>query len=67
MEMEPVRSEAIAAVGYDPQTMQMAIRFTSGDRTYTYFGVPQSVYDAFMSAPSMGHYFDSYIRDRYGA
>lgn len=62
--MIPVRSSAIAAVGYDPNTRRMQIRFTSGG-TYTYCGVPQSVYDGLMSASSVGTYFDRVIRDRY--
>ncbi|QXX78985.1 KTSC domain-containing protein [Alcaligenes faecalis] len=63
--MIPVLSSAIAAVGYDPNTKRMQIRFTSGGITYTYCGVPQSVYDGLMSAPSKGTYFDRVIRDRY--
>lgn len=62
--MTPVRSSAIAAVGYDAASRRLQIRFRSGD-TYTFCGVPESVYDRLMGASSMGRYYDQVIRDRY--
>ncbi len=41
IEMIPVDSEAIAAVGYDGRTL--TIEFTSGE-TYPHPNVPESVY-----------------------
>ncbi|ONN64810.1 KTSC domain-containing protein [Herbaspirillum sp. VT-16-41] len=67
MNMQPVRSTAIAAVGYDPATRDLAIRFTSQTKIYIYVGVPISVYTAFMNAASKGQYFDAFIKDRYSA
>lgn len=63
--MIPVHSSAISAVGYEPTTKQLRIRFTSGGPTYTFCGVPQSVYEGLMSAPSKGTYYTNHIRDRY--
>ena len=65
MEMISVRSQAIAAVGYDPASMRMQIRFTSGPTIYSYCGVPLWIYDGIMAAPPKGSYFDLRIRDRY--
>lgn len=64
MEMIPVRSSAIRAVGYDPDSMRMQIRFAQGD-TYTFCRVPQHIYDGLLAAGSKGAYYDRYIRDRY--
>lgn len=65
MEMIRVRSSAIAAIGYDARTNTLFVIFTSGPKTYSYFGVPQSVYEGFINSNSHGEYFDLYIRDRY--
>ncbi len=65
MEMIPVRSSAIAAVGYDPNTGRMKIRFTSQGTTYDFCGVPQHIYNGLMAAASKGTYYDRVIRDRY--
>ncbi len=64
MQMIPVRSRAISAVGYDPSTLQMYIRFKQGN-TYTFCRVPQNVFDGLLSASSKGVYYDNHIRDRY--
>ncbi|WP_244940233.1 KTSC domain-containing protein [Herbaspirillum seropedicae] len=63
--MQPVRSSAIAAVGYDPSKRELFIQFTSHPTTYTYVGVPITVYTDFMSASSKGQYYDLFIKDRY--
>jgi hypothetical protein len=64
MQMISVRSSAISAIGYDPVSMQLHIRFKQG-HTYTFCGVPQNIYEGLMSASSKGLYYDSHIRDRY--
>lgn len=64
MEMIPVNSSAIAAVGYDAATRLMKIRFVEGN-TYDFCGVPQRVFDELRAAPSKGRYYSEHIRDRY--
>ena len=64
MQMIPVNSSAISAVGYDQSTMQMQIRFKQG-RTYTFCRVPQYIFNGLLSSSSKGGYYDDYIRDRY--
>lgn len=64
MKMIPVSSSAISAIGYDPATGMMNVRFTSG-KTYTFCGVPKSVADAFLSAASHGEYYSAHIRGKY--
>ncbi|MBR8403937.1 KTSC domain-containing protein [Burkholderia cenocepacia] len=64
MEMIPVRSSAIRAVGYDQSSMRMRILFTQG-HSYDFCRVPDDVYRGLMSAPSMGSYYNNVIKDRY--
>jgi hypothetical protein len=64
MNLIPVQSSAISAIGYDSTTGQMYVQFKHG-KVYAFCGVPQHVYEAFLSAGSKGHYYDTYIRDRY--
>ena len=62
MQMIPVSSSDLAAVGYAGTTLW--ITFHSGG-TYEYSGVPQSVYEALMNAGSKGKYFHAYIKRSY--
>ena len=64
MDMIRVSSSAIAAVGYDPATMRMKIRFVQGD-TYDFCRVPAHVFQGFLNAQSKGGYYNDHIRDRY--
>ena len=64
MEMIPVRSRAIRAVGYDAHSMQMRILFKQG-RTYDFCRVPVQIYRGLMDASSKGTYYNDYIRDKY--
>lgn len=64
MEMTPVHSTTIEAVGYGPHTRRMRIRFEQG-RAYDFCGVPQHIFEGLMSAPSKGTYYNEHIRDRY--
>ena len=64
MEMIRVNSSAISAVGYDFSTLRMQIRFQQG-HTYTYCGVPQSLFDNLLRSSSKGMYYDRYIKDKY--
>ena len=54
LRMIPVVSSNLASVGFENGILY--ITFHSGG-TYWYRGVPKSVYDALMSAPSHGKYF----------
>lgn len=64
MDMIHVSSSAIEAVGYDPTTMRMKIRFVQGD-TYDFCGVPAHVFNGLLNARSKGGYYNDHIRDRY--
>jgi hypothetical protein len=64
MQMIPVSSSAISAVGYDPQTLRMKIKFTQG-HSYDFCRVPQHIYDALIRSYSKGTYYNHNIKDRY--
>ena len=64
--MPSVSSSAIAAVEHDPVSLTLRVTFR-GSGTYTYEGVPRSLYEAFLRAPSKGTFFNEHIRDRFSS
>ena len=62
--MPYVDSSAVSFIYYDEVAAELHVEFTSG-RAYVYFGVPRSVYEALLAAPSVGAHFNEHIRDRY--
>lgn len=62
MERIPVSSSNLASVGYQDGILEVA--FKSGS-VYQYTRVPESVYEALMSAPSHGKFFAAFIRNNY--
>ena len=64
MKMIQVKSDAINAIGYDPDSMKMKIEFQQGN-IYDFCRVPEQVYKSFISAASIGGYYKDYIKDKY--
>ncbi len=62
--MPYIQSSAVSFVYYDEVAAELHVEFTTG-KTYVYFGVPRQVYDDLLAAPSVGAYFNAYIRDSY--
>jgi hypothetical protein len=60
-EMEPVDSEAIEEMGYNPSLKIATVTFTDGSG-YEYFGVSPEIYQAWSEASSIGQYFNFVIR-----
>jgi len=58
----PVSSSAIRAVGYDGYTLR--VQFRSG-RVYDHPGVPGWVFEEFITADSLGRYYNACIRGQY--
>ena len=56
-----VESTTLLSLAYDEACELLQLEFRSGS-IYQYFGVRPAVYDALMSAPSKGSYFNSAIR-----
>lgn len=61
--MQPVDSSSIEAVGYDPQTRELHVRFVGGG-LYVYGGVDRTWFDGLLRAESKGRYFNQEIKPR---
>ena len=59
-----VESSSVDAIGYDPGTHRLYIRFV-GRRGYVYYDVDQSVFDALLAADSKGRFVNSEIKGAY--
>ena len=55
-------SSSIYKYMYDPNTLNLFIQFTSGDKLYTYVNVPKYKFADFHEADSKGTYFGRYIK-----
>lgn len=64
IDMKPVTSSQIGAVGYDAETNTLRIRFKSGS-TYEYAGVPSDIYDDLLTAESFGRFFGANIKGKF--
>jgi hypothetical protein len=64
MEMIPVSSSNIAAIGYEETQNTLVIEFNNG-RAYEYYSVPQYVFDEFLNAGSKGQYANLNIYKNY--
>ena len=61
--MIPVSSTNLIAVGYDRSSQTLVVQFHNG--AYSYDGVPASVYEGLLNAPSKGQYHHAYIKNSY--
>jgi len=61
---QPVSSSNIRSIGYDSESQTLEIEFHNGS-VYSYFDVPESIYNALMSASSHGSFFHRHIKDRF--
>jgi hypothetical protein len=64
MNIKSVESATLAAIGYDDAREILQLEFRSR-AVYRYFGVPGSVYEELVTAPSKGRYFNGAIRGHF--
>ena len=64
MEMIPVSSSNIAAVGYDEGSQTLMVEFKNGT-SYQYFDVPERIFTELRDAGSAGAYLASNIKGVY--
>ncbi len=64
MNIKPVESATLAAIGYDETREVLQLEFRS-HAVYRYFGVPGSVYETLVAASSKGRYFNEAIRGHF--
>jgi hypothetical protein len=60
-----VRSSSIDAVGYNPDTNHLYIKFKNNPKNYTFYNVPSHIYNELMAAASKGRYYHRNIEGRY--
>ena len=61
LNMIPVSSSNLSAVGYDPISNTLYVEFHSGS-LYAYYDVPEFVHRELLLAPSKGRYHNRFIR-----
>lgn len=58
------KSSQVRSIGYEKEKQVLQIEFSSGG-VYDYFGVPESVYEEFIHAESLGQFVGTRIRGAY--
>lgn len=62
------QSSCFVCVGYDSSAQKLAVTFrTSEDRVYVYSDFSQEDWDSFISADSLGSYYNKYIKGNYNS
>ena len=64
IEMIPVTSSNVAAIGYDEEEKVLRVAFNNGAE-YEYDGVSVDTFEHLRDAGSVGGYFNSVIKRRY--
>jgi hypothetical protein len=64
VDLVPVESGNISAVGWDRANATLYVKFTSGSQ-YAYSGVPEKTFNDFLKASSKGKFFAKFVRDKY--
>lgn len=63
MDMIPVDSEAVSAIGYDGQNLHITYR--GGGKTYVHPNVPAHTANALMASDSKGKFIAQHIRKQH--
>lgn len=63
MNMIPVSSEAIAAIGYENGVLH--VLFQNNPKLYSLPGVPYSLFTQFVNASSHGEFWNRHLRGRF--
>lgn len=66
IDMQPVSSSNVAAVGHDPRNNTLRVSFKNGG-TYSYGGVSAAQHKALMSADSVGAHLAAHIKPKHQA
>ncbi|MBX3576381.1 MAG: KTSC domain-containing protein [Rhizobiaceae bacterium] len=64
-EMIFVDSTNVEAIGYDPITQELHVRFVKSGETYAYYAVEEWVFQEFMQTDSKGNYLNTRIKPHY--
>lgn len=66
-QLHKVDSSFIDQIGYDAAAQTLTVQMQNSTDIYTYEGVSQDVFDAFLAAESKGRFFAENIRGQYGS
>jgi hypothetical protein len=64
MQLDPVESSMLAAVGYDTDLKTLVVLFNSG-KAYQYTDVPPEIFQGLLEANSKGRYMLDHVIDHY--
>jgi hypothetical protein len=64
-EMIFVDSTSIEAIGYDPHTQELHVRFLKTGQTYVYYGIDEFIFEEFKQAESKGTFLNGRIKPHY--
>jgi hypothetical protein len=64
MQLIPIESTALFAIGYDSAAQRLKVQFRDGTR-YEYLDVPERVHAALMHSRSKGLYFNTSVRGQF--
>lgn len=64
IEMHPVSSSNVAAVGYDEESKTLAVEFHNGG-VYHYYDVPPNTFKALLTADSVGQYLNMVVKSQF--
>jgi hypothetical protein len=64
LETTEFNSSAIAGANYNKSTQELTVEFNSG-RSYSFTGVPQSLWESFKNSKSAGSFYNANIRGIY--
>lgn len=64
MQLDPVESSMLAAIGYDTDLKALVVLYNSG-KAYQYLDVPLEVYQGLLGARSKGRYMLDHVIDHY--
>jgi len=60
------QSTNVDSATWDDQTGQLEVTFVRDGSTYTYYNVPEALWQQFVQAPSPGRFVLSQLKGKYG-
>lgn len=66
IDMIPVQSTNVAAIGFDPVARLLLVEFKKSGQRYAYHGVTEEEFNGMLGAPSAGQYLNQVIKPKYG-
>ncbi len=64
MQLDPVESSMLAAIGYDEKLQALVVLYNSG-KAYQYRQVPVEIFQGLLAASSKGRYMLDHVIDHY--